>query len=224
MSAGANAAPVASPRSPAGDFPGRDDGRLLPAVLSAEGLWPRRRPQAPAHLPIPLMGHGSIDWRRLRIIVHLPFGGFRMATGSCQSDAKRVIAAIEAAFGNVKLGGGHTMHQAEAIDFYASPQEVAGARKLDPYDRWQDIPDETIEGIPQALAFMDPEGYRFHLPRFMVYSITHGEYASFAVDAPIYRLRFFGSAEGGENASTVAAGLRPALCGRCLPSSGCVAR
>jgi hypothetical protein len=107
-----------------------------------------------------------------------------------QSEVHQLIADIEGAFGDVGLGDGRSLHQADAIDRYRPDSEIEAARKMDSEQRWQDIPDEKVEKFNMALAFMDAAGFRFHMPRFMVYSLTHREYVGFAIYAPIYSCNF----------------------------------
>jgi len=108
-----------------------------------------------------------------------------------QFEVDRLIAAIEASFGDVRLGNGRSLHQAEAIDQGRPANEIEAARAWDGEIRWQEIPDEKIDHFCSALAFMDAEGFRFHVPRFIVWSLVHAEQSdSFAVDAAIYSCVF----------------------------------
>jgi hypothetical protein len=76
------------------------------------------------------------------------------------------------------------------MDDYMSPVTIAEVRREDTEERWQDISDEKIDFFSDTLAFMDAAGFRFHMPRFMVYALTHPHGDSFAVDAPIYQCDF----------------------------------
>ena len=101
-----------------------------------------------------------------------------------------LIAEIEDAFGKEELGDGLSMHQAGAMDLLLEPEEVLQARALDPEARWQDIPDERVDEFHYALTYMDPEGLRFHLPRFMVFALENPGLDSPAVDAAVYACDF----------------------------------
>jgi hypothetical protein len=106
-----------------------------------------------------------------------------------QPELRQLLADVEAAFGDVRLGAGVSLHQARAIDdHWVEQSDVADLRSKDPEERWQDITDEKLDRFSDTLAFMDAEGFRFHLPRFIVYSLTHADDAtsSWAEDAPIY--------------------------------------
>lgn len=104
--------------------------------------------------------------------------------------SEQLLAEIEQAFGGVELGGGLSMHQAGAMDLLLEPEEVLQARVLDPEARWQDIPDDRLDEFHFALTYMDPEGLRFHLPRFMVFALENPGLDSPAVDAAVYACDF----------------------------------
>lgn len=85
--------------------------------------------------------------------------------------ACQIVAMIEEAFADTKLGNGLTIHQREAVDGWQSAEEVTAARKRDPETRWQDIAREKIDHYGTSLIFLDPESIRFHLPAFMHYGL-----------------------------------------------------
>lgn len=97
---------------------------------------------------------------------------------------------IAEAFGGVELGNGLSLHQAWAMDLLRPPEEVLEARALDTEKNWQDIPDDAVEQFHYALTFMDPEGLRFHLPRYMIYGLEHPGLDAPAVDAAVYACDF----------------------------------
>jgi hypothetical protein len=90
-----------------------------------------------------------------------------------EAERLRLIHQVEAAFDGVELGNGVSLHQARAMDNYASGAEIAAARALDTEDRWQDVPDAKLDQFSDTLPFMDPEGFRFYLPRFMLFALKH---------------------------------------------------
>jgi hypothetical protein len=104
--------------------------------------------------------------------------------------SEELLRAIHEVFGKVQLGAGLSLHQAGAMDLMLTPEEVQQSRRLDSETRWQDIPDAKVEEFHYALTFMDPEGMRFHLPRFLVYSLEHPGLDSPAVDAAVYACDF----------------------------------
>jgi len=100
---------------------------------------------------------------------------------------RRIIAEIERAFANVRRGNGITLHQARVLDDYGGDIEQAWARRKDTDTRWQDIPDTRIEKLANTLPFLDPEGFCYYIPVFMIWALRHSETSdSFAGDAAIY--------------------------------------
>lgn len=93
---------------------------------------------------------------------------------------------IEAAFGAVTLGNGLSLHQAQVIDGGGSPEEVRQARRKGHVERWQEIPDSGVEEFHYALTYMDPDGLRFHMPRFILYALEHPGCDDPAVDSAVY--------------------------------------
>jgi hypothetical protein len=90
---------------------------------------------------------------------------------SNQSQIGDLIAEITFAFDGVAREDGITLHEAIAIDDGATPQEQSAGRRPDTEQRWQDVPDDTIIACQSALSFLDPKGFRYYLPAFMVCSL-----------------------------------------------------
>ena len=113
-------------------------------------------------------------------------------------EVEDLLAEIEATFGPVRLGDGTSLHQADALDDYSPPDVVAAARSLDTEQRWQDIPDEKVDQFYHALSFMDAEGFRFHVPRFMVSAIARAgvDRGALGGDAVVYAFHFTDALEG----------------------------
>lgn len=102
---------------------------------------------------------------------------------SFEDSRLRILDLIEAAFREVKLEGGTTIHQREAIDDWSTEEVVNAAASKDPEVHWQDIPQEKIEKLGTSLVFLDPWSIRFHLPAFMRCSLqlwADSEYADFS--------------------------------------------
>ena len=97
---------------------------------------------------------------------------------------------IRDAFGDVALGSGISLHQAQALDHLEPPEAVRRARKRDAEDRWDEIPDAKVDEFHYALTYLDPAGLRFYLPRFMIYTLEHPGLDSPAVDAAVYACDF----------------------------------
>lgn len=83
-----------------------------------------------------------------------------------------VIEEIIAAFDGVQREDGMSLHEAEAIDNYAGPEERATARAIDTETRWQDIPAEAIAECQTALHYFDPKGFRYNIPAFLIWYLT----------------------------------------------------
>lgn len=92
-------------------------------------------------------------------------------------NAKRleVISEIERAFRHVKRGNGVSLHEADAIDDYRSEAECKAARELDTENGWQSVPEKDIEKYYWIFPFLDPKGYRYYLPAYMVWSLKNYE-------------------------------------------------
>lgn len=98
----------------------------------------------------------------------------------------RLLRRIEAAFGGVRLGGGRSLHQVDAMDDYEEDDVVAKARELDTEVRWQDVSDDKLVRFAGALPFLDAEGFRFYFPRFMTFALRHPDSDSAVPDTAIY--------------------------------------
>tara|TARA_B100001939_G_scaffold283511_1_gene252842 strand:+ start:24265 stop:24759 length:495 start_codon:yes stop_codon:yes gene_type:complete len=83
-----------------------------------------------------------------------------------------VIAKIELAFQGVPQPSEITLHVAEAHDNYDYGQD-SEHRKKDFQGPWQEVPEEHIENCQCALTYLDPVGFRFYLPAFMVWYLRH---------------------------------------------------
>jgi len=82
---------------------------------------------------------------------------------------------IARAFDGVPRGTGVTWHEAEELDCYGTPEELAAARLVDTDQRWQEVREEWIETYSCAAYFLDPLGFRYYLPAIMIWSLRHGE-------------------------------------------------
>lgn len=82
--------------------------------------------------------------------------------------AQALIAQIHSAFARVERQDGITLHQAIALDQGCSESEVAAARLQDTETHWTEVPRETLNDFAAALSFMDPQGFLYYLPVFMI--------------------------------------------------------
>ena len=78
---------------------------------------------------------------------------------------------IVAAFGDVELGQGIGLYQAQAIDDYETEELQQRYRESDEKKDWINIPHEELQRCNSSLSFFDAEGMRFHLPAFIITSI-----------------------------------------------------
>jgi hypothetical protein len=102
------------------------------------------------------------------------------------AEAKSIIDAIHEAFRGVARGR-ISLHEAEAIDAYASDEECAAVRSLDTETRWEDVPDQHIAQCTAALSHVDPESWRYYIPRYMEWSLCNFRSSdSVASDFTIY--------------------------------------
>lgn len=104
------------------------------------------------------------------------------------SGTENLIVAINCAFDGVSRGGGISLHEAEEIDCHGSLEERARARLLDGETRWQEVPAETIEGLPSAPTFLDADGLRYYLPALMVWSLKYGKQSESATTDTVLSL------------------------------------
>lgn len=86
----------------------------------------------------------------------------------------RILQLIHEAFGDVQLGDGVTLHEATAIDEYASPAERRAARRLDTAERWQDVPDEHIARNDAVFSYLGIKGHVFYAPAYMCWLLRTG--------------------------------------------------
>jgi hypothetical protein len=106
-----------------------------------------------------------------------------------KAQRESIIDEIGRAFGRVSRGDGVTLHEAVVIDNYGSEEERIAARALDLDLCWQDVPDHLIENHQETLCFVDPKGFCYYLPAYMVWALRHFETSeSVSVSHPIYSL------------------------------------
>jgi hypothetical protein len=101
-----------------------------------------------------------------------------------------VINEIRAVFNGVLREDGVSMHEAEVIDAYGSDEQRARARSRDTELDWENIGAQDIERHSQILPFLDPKGFRYYLPAYMVWALQNfGNSDSLSVDNTIYALQ-----------------------------------
>lgn len=90
-------------------------------------------------------------------------------------DGLELCPIIEAAFADVKLGGGVGLFEAQGLDDYADAATCARYRADDEKDDWRRISSESLRRCNSSLSFFDAEGMRFHLPAYLLCELR-GEY------------------------------------------------
>ena len=81
--------------------------------------------------------------------------------------ALELIERIRAAFAEVVLGDGIGLHQAEAMDDYATEFTLLKLRPSDEALDWSRLNLDDLNKCSSALAFFDAKGMRFHLPAYL---------------------------------------------------------
>lgn len=98
-----------------------------------------------------------------------------------------LIHDITDTFRAVRREDGITLHQAHVLDGYGSEAEQAEARALDTDSYWWDVPDAVMATLPAPLNFLDPVGFRYYIPAYMIWTLKHHRISqSFTIDYTIY--------------------------------------
>jgi hypothetical protein len=92
---------------------------------------------------------------------------------------KALLKEIQDAFGSVQRGDGTTLHQAQAMDDYAGPEQELAARRLDTDQRWGDVPEQDIVRHYTALGFLNADGFRYYIPAHMSFAVKYYKAGSF---------------------------------------------
>jgi hypothetical protein len=92
---------------------------------------------------------------------------------SLEERKRALIAEITAAFDGVAREDGVSLHEAHVIDDYGSAEERAEARAMDTESCWQDVPDELIARGDSVLSFLDPKGFRYYIPAYIVWYLKY---------------------------------------------------
>lgn len=96
-----------------------------------------------------------------------------MESSAYEQKKVALIEEITAAFDGVSREQGVTLHEATVIDDYGSLEERAEARKQDTEDKWQNVPEEDIRFTDAVLTFLDPKGFRYYIPAYVVWYLRN---------------------------------------------------
>ena len=102
-------------------------------------------------------------------------------------ETRAIIEDLHIAFRGVSRGQ-ITLHEAAVIDDLGSDVERMRARDLDTDRDWVEVPDAHVEECAYALHHLDPESWRYYIPRFMEWSLRNFRTnESFLSDSIIYQ-------------------------------------
>lgn len=93
-----------------------------------------------------------------------------------------IVNNIKHAFSKVRLGDGIGLWEAQAIDDHESEEVQKQKRAEDEKNDWASLSFSVLQRCHSSLSFFDADGMRFHLPAYIIGSLT-GE-----VDDPIFHL------------------------------------
>ena len=79
-----------------------------------------------------------------------------------------LIRRIFTAFRGVTLEDGVGLKQAEGMDNYGSPEQLAKLRHQDETENWERLSTDTLNECSSALSFFDAGGMRYHLPAYLI--------------------------------------------------------
>ncbi|MCP4354175.1 MAG: hypothetical protein GY793_00820 [Proteobacteria bacterium] len=79
------------------------------------------------------------------------------------------------------------MRVARAIDDYVSSDKYEALREKDNEEKWQDISDKDVETYNDILPFLDPVGFRYYIPRYMLWTLNNYTVSDLSIsDLTIY--------------------------------------
>lgn len=107
---------------------------------------------------------------------HRNYGGAvypKQQTTEESADGQRLIALIAEAFRDVRLDDGTTIHEADLEGAYIDDNVRVSARAKDTEVAWIEVPDWKIERFSSALSFLDPKGWRFYIPAYMIWTLKN---------------------------------------------------
>lgn len=140
--------------------------------LPQEQLWPVPYCRALRQAQRTFQAIGACDPRYTNA-VRPAEAGERPSEGWLTIDAhvERLLHEIREAFADVIRGDGVTLHEARVLDAYGSDDERLAARQRDTDRHWWEVPDATMERIPEALSFLDETGFRYYLPAYLSWAL-----------------------------------------------------
>ena len=98
------------------------------------------------------------------------------------------IRTIREAFRDAKLEDGDSLNMTEYNDSSGSVERFKQLAVNDERDNWQKIDDKTLEQFTVTFSFTNWKGFRFYLPAYMIWGISHPESDSIIGWNTIYAL------------------------------------
>lgn len=77
------------------------------------------------------------------------------------------LRAIDDGFGDLRVGDGMRLYEAELADNYGLETDISRARKDDDYQRIYEVPEDAIARHYWSLSFFDPPSFVFHVGAYM---------------------------------------------------------
>jgi hypothetical protein len=113
---------------------------------------------------------------------------------------EQLLEQIQYAFSEVERGDGISLHEASAMDDYASEAERQLARLKDADAHWTEVPDEHISQNHAVFSFLDIKGHRYYAPAFMSWLIRTGyDTSSNSAESAQFAFDPWGKVEGGHH-------------------------
>lgn len=94
-----------------------------------------------------------------------------MNTPDLQTQQASLRQQMRDAFGEVVLGEGTSLGEADVIDDYGSSEERAQAREKDFQGPWWEYPRDQLRMYTSVFCFMDSAGYTYHLAAYLWHAL-----------------------------------------------------
>lgn len=113
-------------------------------------------------------------------------------------DKEHLLIQIQRTFANVTRGDAISLHEATAIDDYASDAIRKAARLKESDAHWSEVPDEHIADNYSVFSFLDIKGHVYYAPAYMSWFLRTGyDTPSNSVECAQYAFNPWGKTEGG---------------------------
>lgn len=99
-----------------------------------------------------------------------------------RSKRDQLVEDIRAAFADVTRKGGNSLAEVELLDAGASERECKRIRAQQRDKHWSEVDLRKHDPYGNGPAFLDPIGFRYHLPAFLIDQLTVGNHDIDGVD------------------------------------------